>query len=60
MEFVETPVFTRLVTALLADDDYRGLQRELADNPECGVLIKDGGGRCAIQSRGAANAAASG
>jgi hypothetical protein len=56
MEFIETPVFTRMVTALLADDDYRGLQRELADDPECGALIKDGGGirkiRYAVPGRG--------
>jgi hypothetical protein len=26
MEFIETPIFTRLVTELLADDEYRRMQ----------------------------------
>ena len=33
MEFIETPVFTRLVLELLPDDEYRELQFMLADNP---------------------------
>ena len=44
MEFIETPTFTRLVTALLADDDYRVLQNDLLSNPARGALIKGGGG----------------
>ena len=44
MEFVETPVFTRQVTALLSDDAYRGLQNDLAEMPDRGDLIKGGGG----------------
>jgi hypothetical protein len=56
MEFIETPTFTRLVTALLADDEYRGLQNELMEDPERGDLIKGGGGirkvRYAVQGRG--------
>jgi hypothetical protein len=44
MEFIETPTFTRLVTALLTDDDYAGLQKGLMENPERGDLIKGGGG----------------
>lgn len=33
MEFVETPTFTRLVTTLLADEEYRALQQDLLSNP---------------------------
>jgi hypothetical protein len=44
MEFIETPIFTRMVMALLADDEYRELQTELMENPERGDLIKGGGG----------------
>ena len=44
MEFVETPTFTRLVTTLLADEEYRALQQDLLSNPARGALIKGGGG----------------
>ena len=44
MEFVETPTFTRLVTALLSDDEYAELQGVLVENPEKGDIIKGGGG----------------
>ena len=44
MEFIETPVFTRCIEALLSDDEYRELQFQLATNPACGDLIKGGGG----------------
>ena len=56
MEFIETPTFTRMVMALLADDEYRELQNELMEDPERGDLIKGGGGirkmRYAAQGRG--------
>ena len=44
MEFIETPTFTRLLPALLSDDDYANLQMSLAEYPEKGDLIKAGGG----------------
>jgi len=44
MEFVETPVFTKLITELLSDEDYRLLQNDLAKNPQAGDLIPGGGG----------------
>lgn len=44
MEFIETPTFTRLVTDLLSDEEYRELQEALVENPERGDLIKAGGG----------------
>ena len=57
MEFVETPTLTRLLTALLTDDEYAGLQNVLVENPERGdILIKGGGGirklRHALPGRG--------
>jgi hypothetical protein len=44
MRFVETPVFTKRLEDLLADDDYRALQIALLLRPEQGALIKGGGG----------------
>ncbi|ANN73244.1 hypothetical protein CAL26_01345 [Bordetella genomosp. 9] len=44
MEFIETPVFTKLITALLSDEEYTGLQKLLIENPERGDLIRGGGG----------------
>ena len=56
MEFIETPTFTRMVTALLSDDEYRSLQTVLTNDPECGAIIEHGGGirkvRHAAQGRG--------
>lgn len=56
MEFIETPTFTRQVLALMSDEDYRGLQNTLAADPECGNLIRGGGGirkvRHAVQGTG--------
>ena len=56
MEFIETPTFTRQVQELLSDEEYRGLQNALAEDPESGDLIKGGGGirkvRHAAQGRG--------
>lgn len=44
VEFIETPTFTRLLTELLTDDEYAGLQNVLVQNPERGDIIKGGGG----------------
>jgi mRNA-degrading endonuclease RelE of RelBE toxin-antitoxin system len=44
MRFVETPVFTRTVTALLDEEQYRALQLALALRPEPGDLIRGSGG----------------
>ena len=40
MEFVETPVFTGLITEALDDDEYRALQAALVLRPEQGNLIR--------------------
>jgi hypothetical protein len=56
MEFIETPTFTRLVTQLLTDDEYRGMQNVLVEDQERGDIIQGGGGirklRHAVQGRG--------
>lgn len=56
MEFIETPTFTRLILALLTDDEYRELQNVLIEDPERGDLVKGGGGirkiRHALPGRG--------
>jgi hypothetical protein len=44
MIFIETPTFTRLITALLEDDEYLKLQEELVKRPDVGDLVRDGGG----------------
>ena len=54
--YIETPTFTRQVTLLLGDDEYRQLQNILVLDPEHGALIQGGGGlrkiRHAAQGRG--------
>ena len=56
MEFIETPTFTRLLTALLTDDEYLVLQKVLLEAPDRGSVIKGGGGirklRHALSGRG--------
>ena len=39
MRFVETPIFTRVITALLDDESYRELQAMLMHRPELGKTI---------------------
>lgn len=41
---IETPLFTRQITALVADADYASFQIDLIRNPEMGDLLKGGGG----------------
>jgi len=54
--FVETQQFTARVHSLLSDDEYRGLQSELAERPDAGVVIPGTGGlrklRSGIAGRG--------
>jgi len=42
--FIETRLFTRLVTQYLSDDDYSQLQRLLSRNPDAGTVIPGSGG----------------
>lgn len=44
MRFVETPAFTRAVTALLDEEQYRALRLALALRPEQGDVIRGSGG----------------
>jgi len=39
MRFVETPIFTKVITALLDDESYRDLQSALMRRPEQGPAI---------------------
>jgi len=39
MRFVETPIFTRVITAFLDDESYRHLQSALMRRPEQGATI---------------------
>jgi hypothetical protein len=51
MIFIETPVFTAEVKALLPDDSYAELQRELIARPAAGDLIPGTGGLRKIRWR---------
>ena len=51
MRFVVTRVFTREVTELLSDEEYRGVQLALLFRPEQGALIPKGGGLRKIRWR---------
>lgn len=44
MVFIETPVFTKQVKALLSDEAYGEFQQYLADNPHVGPVIQGTGG----------------
>lgn len=44
MLFIETPVFTKQIKALLPDSEYRKLQEALLMRPEAGDLIPGSGG----------------
>jgi hypothetical protein len=56
MQFIETSVFTRQVTALLTDEEYGQLQVALSAHPDAGDIILGSGGlrkiRWAISGRG--------
>ena len=44
MEFIEAPLFTQLLADFLTDDEYRGLQEQLAREPEAGDVMPETGG----------------
>lgn len=44
MIIIETPVFTRLVTEILEDEEYRLLQQALVASPDAGAVIPRSGG----------------
>jgi hypothetical protein len=44
MRFFETPIFTRVVTELLEDEEYHSLQVALLLQPRAGRVIRGSGG----------------
>jgi hypothetical protein len=56
MVIIETSIFTKQVRVLLSDEEYRGLQSVLINNPLKGTLIRGSGGirkvRWALPGRG--------
>ena len=38
--FKETDIFTKLITQLLSDDEYKELQEHLIERPDAGVVIE--------------------
>jgi mRNA-degrading endonuclease RelE of RelBE toxin-antitoxin system len=56
LSFIETKLFTKLVTELLSDDEYSRLQEVLIKDPETGDLIPGSGGvrkvRWGVKGRG--------
>jgi len=44
MTFIETKVFTRQITELISDENYKALQEELIKHPKKGSVIVGGGG----------------
>jgi hypothetical protein len=44
MRFIETPVFTRAIVALLDDEAYQLLQLALLQRPTLGAVIRGSGG----------------
>lgn len=42
--FIETKLFTQLITKYLSDDEYRELQLSIIKNPEVGKIIRGSGG----------------
>jgi hypothetical protein len=56
VQFIETPIFTKQITELLDDSDYRRLQVALARKPDAGDVIRGSNGlrkiRWSAQGRG--------
>ena len=53
MELIETPIFTKKITEILLDDEYREMQWLLAVNPEAGSVMPGGGGLRKLRWRAA-------
>jgi RelE toxin of RelEB toxin-antitoxin system len=61
VELIETSTFTRQITALLSDEEYRRFQYRIAANPQLGAVIRGGGGirkvRVGVGARGKSGSA---
>jgi hypothetical protein len=44
IEFIEFPVFIKLIDELLTEEQRREMQNSMLENPEVGVVIAGGGG----------------
>ena len=44
MIIMETPIFTRRISAVLSEEEYRLLQIQLLNKPDSGKIIRGGGG----------------
>jgi len=44
MVIIETSVFTKLITSLMKDEEYRLLQESLIIKPDVGAILKGSGG----------------
>lgn len=55
-EFIETPIFTKLLPEYLSDDEYAELQRAIIRQPEVGDIVPGSGGvrkmRWRLEGRG--------
>ena len=44
MEIIETSIFTKRITEMLKDDEYKELQNFLCQHPKSGDVIRGSGG----------------
>jgi hypothetical protein len=44
LTFVETPLFSRQIAAVMDPEQYRALQAALLERPDAGAVIPGGGG----------------
>lgn len=44
MEFIESPLFTKLINDYINDTEYAAMQIELASRPDAGSIIPGSGG----------------
>jgi len=51
MVIIETPIFTKLITELMSDDEYKDLQEALVIRPDMGAIIKNSGGLRKVAGR---------
>jgi hypothetical protein len=56
MVIIETPIFTKLISGLMSDDEYKNLQEAIVVRPDRGTILKNSGGlrklRWALEGRG--------